>query len=540
MSGLSGQGHVELGIFYSAVAIKGTRILSERLLWARRTRFHGQWESPSRQGCHSGGTKMQAQSSHTVRLVITLWTRPESSNLSGQEALDHGDPSRSIFADHSLPVPSIPMINTADAEMTPLRSGIKVDGRHQHAGQGLLRVLRLTPAMPARVEGKLALKPLSLTFCCRGCGSLATPNRRARPGTHPAYVRLFVRTPTTLFVAARDRLGQGMLELSLTCHIASLTPLRWTTRPVRKDIRPVSGPSIGDAQGANASASRSPAPQAVFKKPFDDPYEALCREYNVAPTNVTLQPDGAVPPAIDMPVLRDAHMPTHTLVILNTSAPSSPLAPSFSAPPSALLAPSPHTVAIPINADLFAERFAKDLTSLAPDRSPTGSTLPVPTWSERAHSQTVTLPTIPLPAPHPPSVPLLLLYGLGLHLYADPQAPRGRSPGGRRRSGGPDARTMTSTSTLAAYLLPTRVIEEFPSAAAMADVMARWCTELEMQFYTKFNQGLWANVLALAPADAVLVDLVRTAWNVTAEARRIRERLRLAAAAVASVPVLSD
>lgn len=435
--------------------------------------------------------------------------------------------------------------------------------------------------MPARVEGKLALKPLSLTFCCRGCGSLATPNRRARPGTHPAYVRLFVRTPTTLFVAARDRLGQGMLELSLTCHIASLTPLRWTTRPVRKDIRPVSGPSIGvsctlmyrpsrrqrsrspnlplralrpppwtpapvtsrhpqDAQGANASASRSPAPQAVFKKPFDDPYEALCREYNVAPTNVTLQPDGAVPPAIDMPVLRDAHMPTHTLVILNTSAPSSPLAPSFSAPPSALLAPSPHTVAIPINADLFAERFAKDLTSLAPDRSPTGSTLPVPTWSERAHSQTVTLPTIPLPAPHPPSVPLLLLYGLGLHLYADPQAPRGRSPGGRRRSGGPDARTMTSTSTLAAYLLPTRVIEEFPSAAAMADVMARWCTELEMQFYTKFNQGLWANVLALAPADAVLVDLVRTAWNVTAEARRIRERLRLAAAAVASVPVLSD
>ena len=40
------------------------------------------------------------------------------------------------------------------------------------------------------------------------------------------------------------------------------------------------------------------------------------------------------------------------------------------------------------------------------------------------------------------------------------------------------------------------------------------------------NQGLWRNVLLLAPHDTRIVEIVRTAWNVTCEAHKERERMR--------------
>jgi hypothetical protein len=95
--------------------------------------------------------------------------------------------------------------------------------------------------------------------------------------------------------------------------------------------------------------------------------------------------------------------------------------------------------------------------------------------------------------PHVASIPLLLLFGLGLE---------------------------TQTNLLAFHLLPPQVIEEFPNAAAMAQVMSL-LPEDEIQRRVKYNQGIWKNVLALGVRDSNIVELIKTAWNVTAEARRL-------------------
>ncbi|GBE89896.1 hypothetical protein SCP_1702220 [Sparassis crispa] len=254
----------------------------------------------------------------------------------------------------------------------------------------------------------------------------------------------------------------------------------------------------------------------VLKQPFDDPHEVLCHEYNVEKTTVQLEPDGTVPPTVDMQVLQDAHMPTHALVVLGseTPQPSSDSSSPTTAP------------ALPINADQFSRKFENDIGQTSAELCVPGSTLPVPEWDAASRSQFVTLPAIPLRAPHPPSIPLLLLFGLGLHLVPQPGARRGSS---RRRSASPHPRRAprTPTGLLATFLLPTPVIEEFPAAAAMAEAMAHLCSDEEMLQYVAHNQGLWRNVLALAPTDAAVVDMVHTAWNVTAEARRIRARRRV-------------
>lgn len=300
----------------------------------------------------------------------------------------------------------------------------------------------------------------------------------------------------------------------------SLRPPSWTSTPARPHYST-------DSDTHDARLTTSIIFPRLLKQPFNDPHEVLCREFNVAKTTVSLGPDGSIPKTIDMPVLRDAHMPTHTLIVIDShhhhTAPDRP--------------PAPSPLAVPINADTFAAHFSSDVGRHSADLSVPGSTLPVPYWDERTRAQNVTMPTIPLRVPHPPSVPLLLLYGLGVHQHADEHASSGRRGSSRRRSGSPRPSATTNTGSLATYLLPTYVIEEFPAAAAMAEVMARHCSDAEMQQRVLFNQGLWANVLALGPLDTSIVDLVHKAWNVTAEARRIRERRRAAAApALASVP----
>ena len=142
-------------------------------------------------------------------------------------------------------------------------------------------------------------------------------------------------------------------------------------------------------------------------------------------------------------------------------------------------------------------------------------------------------PSIPLPpavvvsvlylqVPHAASIPLLLLYALGVR----------RNP-----------------STLAATLLPLSVAEEFPSAAAMAQAMATHC-ECDntgivagsrdggsnapgavagwqlLDRFTVYNQGIWKNVLALGLQDPRVMSVVQTVWNVTAESRKILARQR--------------
>jgi len=58
----------------------------------------------------------------------------------------------------------------------------------------------------------------------------------------------------------------------------------------------------------------------------------------------------------------------------------------------------------------------------------------------------------------------------------------------------------------------------------MSGVMAKMCSEDQLVEYLDYNQGLWKNTLALGPSDARMVEMVQTAWGVTKEARRMKER----------------
>lgn len=110
-------------------------------------------------------------------------------------------------------------------------------------------------------------------------------------------------------------------------------------------------------------------------------------------------------------------------------------------------------------------------------------------------THTLKVPVIPFSVPHPPTLPLLFLFALGLE---------------------PSPHTE-----LAYRLLPPYVVEEFPNSAAMATVLAR-VTGLEA--IVERNEGMWRNALALGVSDGKVVELVGTVWSVTKEARRIRGR----------------
>lgn len=174
-------------------------------------------------------------------------------------------------------------------------------------------------------------------------------------------------------------------------------------------------------------------------------------------------------PTFDMPIFsRDAPRPTH---VLAASSPDQPTIPPLM---------------LPIDAALFARGFPLDLA--LPAAAPSGP--------RASGSGALTLPVVPLSVPHPGTLPLLLLFGMGLE----------REP-----------------NVLAWALLPVSVVEEFPNAAAMALVLARVPTERFERVF-RHNQGLWRNILSLGLTDAAMYQLVQTAWNVTAEARRIRQR----------------
>lgn len=176
-----------------------------------------------------------------------------------------------------------------------------------------------------------------------------------------------------------------------------------------------------------------------------------------------------------MPVIRDAHMPSHVLAVFQANANPTP-------PPSML----------PIDAALYENGFRVELNL---PQAPPGSTSPIPCL-DSTQKLVVTLPVVPLSVPHAPSLPLLLLFGMGLE---------------------------TQPNLLAWRLLPANVVEEFPNAAAMAQVLSRLREDRFEQIF-RYNQGMWKNVLALGLRSPDLVELVQTVWNVTADARKIRQR----------------
>lgn len=67
------------------------------------------------------------------------------------------------------------------------------------------------------------------------------------------------------------------------------------------------------------------------------------------------------------------------------------------------------------------------------------------------------------------------------------------------------------------------VVEEFPNAAAMALILSHIRDDQFDRTY-RHNQGIWKNALALGIHDPSIEEIVHTAWNVTAEARRIRRQ----------------
>jgi len=206
-------------------------------------------------------------------------------------------------------------------------------------------------------------------------------------------------------------------------------------------------------------------------------FSALCHHFNVSAA--AYDSESAPPVTFDMPVRRDAHMPSHVLAVYQTNAnPFHPLS------------------MLPIDASLYEQGFRVEL-NLPP--APPGSTSPVPHQLEGTKTLAVTLPVVPLSVPHATSLPLLLLFGLRLE---------------------------TEPNLLAWRLLPANVIEEFPNASAMAQVLSRLRDDRFEQLF-RYNQGIWKNILALGLRNKVLVEMVQTVWNVTAEARRIRQRMLL-------------
>lgn len=254
-----------------------------------------------------------------------------------------------------------------------------------------------------------------------------------------------------------------------------------------------------------------------------------------------------------MSVRRDAHMPTHGLVVL--LSPTAPAPSTFRSTPSPIPPTAFHAPVLPINAERFAQYFSYDLArfSLDDDSTP-GSTLPVPYWAGRG-VQRVELPALALALPHPPSAALLVFFGMALsvpHASLPPSPDTPDTPDGpsRRRSG--TAGLDDRTGLFATYLLPSHVVAEFPSTPAMASALL-WGNRIyptaahsasgyssgedgpehelhpddaELKERTAFVGGLWANVLALGPRDGRIVDMVRCAWNVCREARRLQRERR--------------
>ncbi|KAI0703044.1 hypothetical protein BC835DRAFT_1319639 [Cytidiella melzeri] len=343
----------------------------------------------------------------------------------------------------------------------------------------------------------------------------------------------------------------------------------FTTRP---NTAAGSTPSIGVAD-----KSLIPHYPSLLKQPFSDALEELCRAFNLKKLSVALRTADAVPPTIEMRLLDcdnddpSAPIPTHALVVLDTPRTTE------SKGKQSVVSP----LIVPINATIFDQVFNSDLlryhrTANKPSDSPVSC----------RKTGVIQLPTIVARVPHPPSLPLLILFVLAPHLRLDnvkqatsqslvsvslplcapptpitpnnnpklPSPPASSVPplvplstclavpasasSPPSPSGSPTIpyplsltkplRTDLPTGLLATYLLPISVIEEFPAFAMMSEVFAQTAvsSDEELQAYVVHNQGMWRNLLLLAPLDTRIGEIVRTAWNVTAEARKHRDRMK--------------
>ncbi|KAJ7662111.1 hypothetical protein DFH06DRAFT_365659 [Mycena polygramma] len=209
----------------------------------------------------------------------------------------------------------------------------------------------------------------------------------------------------------------------------------------------------------------------------EEPLDALCHHFSlgksVFPPNTPLQP------TFDMQLIAPmSRMPTHVLAVL-------PADKNPNIPP----------LMVPVDANLYHQCFGN--AELLPQVSP-GTPPPVPHIIPGSQVPSLTLPVVPINAPHGLSIPLLLIFGLGLE---------------------------TDRNLASHILLPPEAIGEFPNSVEMSSVMSR-LPELQFEWYLRYNQGLWKNILALAPRNSALVELVERTYKVVADARRMRVRRR--------------
>ncbi|KAK0484656.1 hypothetical protein IW261DRAFT_1359865 [Armillaria novae-zelandiae] len=201
----------------------------------------------------------------------------------------------------------------------------------------------------------------------------------------------------------------------------------------------------------------------------EDPLRLLHHHLNVQMISSPPLNPTSLPATIDMKALSENNLPTHVIVLFPPRRPP---------------------VLIPIDADRYTHGFRAELVSPP-------STRAAP-YRSASNELRITLPlTPPLTiVPHPASLALLLLFGMGLE---------------------------TCQNDLAYRMLPASVVDEFPNAAAMAQVMSLSGDE-EFDTRVQFNMGLWRNILGLGIKDTKIAELVRTAVGVTSEARKLRAR----------------
>ncbi|KIM73649.1 hypothetical protein PILCRDRAFT_828948 [Piloderma croceum F 1598] len=204
-----------------------------------------------------------------------------------------------------------------------------------------------------------------------------------------------------------------------------------------------------------------------------DPLRALCLHHNVMKAV-----DGAghpLPQTLDMEVIRDAQLPTHVLAL------------------SPIQASATGRGSYPLMVPIVAEIWGKKLTVPLP-AAPPGLTPPAPRWdaTQQRPRQLITLPVIPLEVPHPETVPILLLFALGLEPLPN---------------------------MLASCLLPADAVGEFPAAYEMSNVMAKNHSIAEIISYVEQNRHIWENALNLGVKDEKIISIVGKAWKVTARAR---------------------
>ncbi|KAF5345848.1 hypothetical protein D9756_009860 [Leucocoprinus leucothites] len=216
-----------------------------------------------------------------------------------------------------------------------------------------------------------------------------------------------------------------------------------------------------------------------------EPLDALYRHFNVVKAGYHAGPieERFV---MTLTTLNASRYPSHCLAVTQTNSPAN----------------SP-ALMLPVCKDLYRRGFDPNLRWPKEDEPPEisdetedATDLPVTIPPLSDDPIKISLPVHPITVPHLVSLPLVLLFGLGLE---------------------------TDIERLPYRLLPSSVVAEFPAAPAMAEIFAKF-PEQQFERYHMYLKGFWGNILSLGLKHKRIMEIVSTAWSVASEARRIRQR----------------